>query len=49
MAAKVNDWANPEPGIISALVNAKALKILEASMSGSGEDIVHRGDAEMTH
>jgi hypothetical protein len=47
MAAKVNDWANPETGKISALVNAKALKILEASMSGSGNDIVHRGDADM--
>jgi hypothetical protein len=45
MAAKVNDWANPETGKISALVNAKAPKVLEASMSGSGDDIVHRSDA----
>jgi hypothetical protein len=48
MAAKVNDWANPETGKISALVNAKALKTLEASMSGSGDDIVHQGDADTT-
>jgi hypothetical protein len=48
MAAKVNDWANTEAGKISALVNAKALKILEASMSGFGDDIVHRSDADMS-
>jgi hypothetical protein len=48
MAAKVNDWANPETGKISALVNAKALKILEVSMSGFGDDIVHRSDADMS-
>ena len=48
MAAKVKDWANPETGKISALVNANVLKILETSMSGSGDDIVHRGDADMT-
>jgi hypothetical protein len=48
MAAKVNDWANTEAGKISALVNANALKTLEASISGSGDDIVHQGDADMT-
>ena len=43
-----HDQWNPETGKISALVNAKALKVLEASMGGSGDDIVHRSDAEMT-